>query len=208
MPQNKLRIKGVTTGGGVAPTTTTTTTIPTPTSQVDYLQVLSVVNSGGTLHVTASFRLANPLVDGYLVTMDDLSDPTYGNGANSLANSILNGNPADGENYSVGQTIATNTFNNQPNGVIVKMGPAINTSTDEKGDTIETFTVDNIQTSTNGHTYEFNIFAYNLGSMNDGKEANFFNRNNPLRTAVVIQETGGGGKGGQTKGGTKQQAGG
>ena len=197
----KLRIKGVT-SGGVAPTTTTTTTIPTPSSQADYFQILSVVDNGTTLDVTASFRLANPLVSGYLVTMDDLSDATMGNGANSLANSTLNGNPADGDAYSVGQTIATNTFNNQPNGIIVKMGPAVNTSTDSKGDTIETFTLNNVPRNTNGHTYEFNVFAYNLGSMNYGKEANFYNRNNPLRTALNVVVTGGGGKGKtQTKGG-------
>lgn len=194
MPQNKLRIKGVTTGGGVAPTTTTTTTMAPPTSNATNFTITSVSLTANTLVALTKFRLANPLVDGYLVTMDDLSDPIYGNGANSLANSVLS--IVNGAGYSIGDTIGINTFNNQPNGNIVKVGPAININTIDGFDT-EVFTIPNIWPSKNGHTFEFNVYAYNL----DSNGSPVYNVNNPLTTALVVQQTSSGGKGKQKTGG-------
>jgi hypothetical protein len=197
----KMRIKGLTSGGGTtttttteAPTTTTTTTMAPPTSNATNFLIKSVSLTGSTLQALTEFRLANPLVDGYLVTMDDLSDPIYGNGANSLSNSVLS--IVNGTSYSIGDTIGINTFNSQPNGTIVKVGPATNVSIIDGFDT-ERFTIPNIQGGQNGHTFEFNVYAYNL----DSNGSPVYNVNNPLTTALVVQQTSsGGGKGGQKKG--------
>jgi hypothetical protein len=184
----KLRVKGVNSGGG---TTTTTTTMAPPSSQATNFLIKSVSLAGSTLQALTEFRLANPLVDGYLVTMDDLSDPIYGNGANSLSNSVLS--IVNGTSYSIGDTIGINTFNSQPNGTIVKVGPATNVSIIDGFD-CEVFTIPNIQGGQNGHTFEFNVYAYNL----DSNGSPVYNINDPLTTALVVQQTGGG-KGGQGK---------
>ena len=187
----KLRVKGVNSGGGTTTTTTTTTMAP-PTSQATNFLIKSVSLAGSTLQALAEFRLANPLVDGYLVTMDDLSDPIYGNGANSLSNSVLS--IVNGTSYSIGDTIGINTFNSQPNGTIVKVGPATNVSIIDGFD-CEVFTIPNIQGGQNGHTFEFNVYAYNL----DSNGSPVYNINDPLTTALVVQQTGAHGKGGQGK---------